>query len=133
MAVRHSVQYFMTAVVTTVDLETSLQDAHALLKEHDIRHLPVLDGGKLVGLLSRRELDLLRAFPVVDLASASVADVMAEEVYTVAPTTPLVDVARAMADHKYGSAVVVNGAGVVGIFTTIDALNALKTVLGELD
>jgi acetoin utilization protein AcuB len=46
-------------------------------------------------------------------------------VYTVQPETPLLDVAAAMADHKYGCAVVTEGHHVVGIFTTVDALRAL--------
>lgn len=121
----------MTSVVTSVDLETSIKDAHEVFKLNDFRHLPVLDGGKLVGLVSARELDLLRAFPVVDLEMASVGDVMVDQVYTVAPDTPLVDVVRTMADHKYGSALVVENDRVVGIFTTIDALGALKTLLVE--
>ena len=133
MTTRRTVRYFMTSVVTVVDLETSIRDATALLKKHDIRHLPVLDGKRLVGLVSERELNLIRAFPVIDMDSASVGDVMAEEVYSVPPDTPLVEVARTMADHKYGSALVVEGDDVVGIFTTVDALNALKTALTEME
>jgi acetoin utilization protein AcuB len=46
-------------------------------------------------------------------------------VYCVSPDAPLVEVAREMAEHKYGSAVVVEGPKVVGVFTTTDALRAL--------
>lgn len=50
---------------------------------------------------------------------------MSTDVYVVGPDTPLEQVASAMADHKYGCAVVTEGNHVVGIFTTVDALRAL--------
>ena len=49
----------MVAVTATATPETSVGDAHRLLREHGIRHLPVLDGDLLVGIVSMR--DLLRA------------------------------------------------------------------------
>ncbi len=51
--------------------------------------------------------------------------------YTVSPDAPLRDVARTMAEQKFGSAVVVDGDEVTGVFTTTDALRALAAVLGE--
>jgi len=54
---------------------------------------------------------------------------MTQDVYTVAPGTSLAEVARTMAAHKYGSVLILRGDEVEGIFTTIDALLALESVL----
>jgi acetoin utilization protein AcuB len=56
---------------------------------------------------------------------------MTMDVYVAAPSTPLAEVARVMAENKYGSAVVMDRAKIVGVFTTVDALNALAQVLVE--
>ena len=56
---------------------------------------------------------------------------MTMDVYVAAPSTPLADAVLVMAENKYGSVVVVDGAKIVGVFTTIDALNALTQLLAE--
>lgn len=119
------IEDFMTPVAHTVDLETPLSAARKLMRTHDIRHLPIVDGSKLVGLLSAREVAVLEAFPFIDSSKASVADAMQDEPYAVAPSTPLTEVLQVMADRRLGSAVVVRDATVVGIFTTTDALQLL--------
>ena len=57
-----------------------------------------------------------------------VEEAMSVDVYSVAPDTPLLEVAGEMADHKYGCAVVTQGTHVVGIFTVVDALRALVAI-----
>jgi acetoin utilization protein AcuB len=54
---------------------------------------------------------------------------MSPEVYTIGADAPLLTVVVEMADHKYGSAVVMEGNSVVGVFTTIDALRAFAALL----
>jgi acetoin utilization protein AcuB len=95
------------------------------MRAYGVRHLPVLEGGRLAGLLSQRDALLVETLREVDPATTPVEDAMTTEVYVVAPSTPLKDVALAMVEHKYGCAVVVEGHHVVGIFTTTDALRAL--------
>ncbi len=124
-----SIRDVMTRLVHCVELESSLDCAHALMEENGIRHLPVLDGHKLVGTVSQRELALLRGFPMIDMTVASVADAMADEVYVVSPDEPLRTVVREMAEKKYGSAIVFEGGVVLGIFTTIDALRVIERML----
>lgn len=120
---------FMTKSVHTVRLETSLEDAHRTMRDQGIRHLPVFDGDKLVGVVSERELEMLRAFPMIDMALTSVSDAMAEQTYVVGPETPLRDVARTMAEKKFGSVLVAEGDQVRGIFTTVDALAVVDLLL----
>src|SRR4029078_124066 len=88
-----------------------------------VRHLPVLHGGKLVGLISERELAVIEALP--GSKSLSVEDAMVPDVYTIAEDASLETVAADMARLKLGSAVVLKGDDVVGVFTAVDGLSAL--------
>jgi acetoin utilization protein AcuB len=116
---------FMTRTPHTINHDQPLARAHELMRAHHIRHLPVLQDGKLLGLVSIRDLHLIETLRDVDPREVPVEDAMAEEPYTVSPEEPLDVVAGIMADHKIGSAVIVDSGEVQGIFTTVDALRAL--------
>lgn len=122
---------FMTPHPHSIGQEQSLTRAHELMREHAIRHLPVLHGGRIVGLVSLRDLHLVETLSDVEPDEVSVEDAMSTELYTVPPEKPLGEVAREMAEHKYGAAIVVEGAKVVGLFTTVDALRALAEAVGS--
>jgi acetoin utilization protein AcuB len=115
----------MTRTPHLIGAEQSMKSAHDLMRAHEIRHLPVLHGGKLIGLLSIRDLHLVETLPDVDPERVRVEEAMTQDVYTVEPKTPLKQVVTEMAARKLGSAVVVEGTKVVGVFTTIDALELL--------
>jgi acetoin utilization protein AcuB len=123
------VERFMSPAPVTIAPERTLADAHRLMRERNIRHLPVVDRGRLVGLLSQRDLYLLETLASVDPAAETVGEAMSAEPYAVAPDAPLELVAVEMADRRIGSAVVVDRGAVVGLFTTVDALRALAVVL----
>lgn len=112
----------MTRAPHTVGRDQKLALAHDLMRKYALRHLPVLDGGKLVGVLSQRDLYFLETLGGVDERVDKVSEAMATEVYCVAPGEHVSDVARTMGEHKYGCAVIVDGGHVVGIFTATDAL-----------
>lgn len=116
---------FMTKSPHTIGDDQPLARAHELMSEHRIRHLPVLHGGKLVGVVSMGDLHVLETLGKFDLEKATVDEAMTAAPYVVTPDAPLRDVAAVMAEHKYGTAIVAIGAKVVGIFTTTDALRAL--------
>jgi acetoin utilization protein AcuB len=123
------VHTYMTTVPVCIETSAPLTRAQALLKEHGIRHLPVLDSaGALAGLITDRDLRLVMSLNV-HAADAVVADVMRTGVYTIEPNTPLDEVAADMAAGKHGSAVVMQNRKVVGIFTTIDVCRALAELL----
>jgi acetoin utilization protein AcuB len=126
---RYTVSRFMTADPVSISSDRTLAEAHRLMREKQIRHLPVVDAGRLVGLVSQRDLYLLETLQGVDPDEERVEEAMTAEPFTVSPDALLEDVASAMAEHKYGSAVVVDAGAVVGLFTTIDALRALAIVL----
>ena len=125
---------FMTRETKSVAPQTSVAKAYALMREHRIRHLPVVSGGKVIGILSHRDLLKLEARANVDRSLDPVSDAMTPDPYLVPPTEPLVSVVSTMALRKLGSAVVVDGGRPIGIFTTTDALRAFASLLrGEQD
>ncbi len=126
-----TVARYMSPNAHTIGREQTLDHAHDVMRKHNVRHLPVLEGGKLIGLVSQRDLHLIETLREVDPAEVSVGEAMTTEVFSVPPDTSLGEVARAMADHKYGSVVVVDHGKVVGIFTAVDAERALADLLGE--
>lgn len=119
------IRQFMTPNPITIAAYQPLTAAHKVMREHHVRHLPVLAEGKLVGVVSMRDLYFIETLPGANPDEVLVSEAMSSEVYTVGPTTPLDEVVREMADNKYGSVVVVDGARIVGVFTTVDALRAL--------
>ena len=123
------IERYMTPGPFSIGQEQSLAQAHKLMRDYQIRHLPVLHGGKLVGVLSDRDLHLIETLRDVDPERVTVEEAMSPTVYTVSPRAPLDEVVREMARHKYGCAVVEDGGKVVGVFTTVDALRAFADVL----
>lgn len=121
---------YMTMGPWTIGKDAKMSQAHELMRAHRIRHLPVLEGGKLVGIVSDRDLHLIETLPDSDPDEVTVEEAMTEDVYAVGLDAPVDAVAERMAAHKYGCAIVVNRrGGVEGIFTTIDAMQVLADVL----
>jgi len=123
-----SVSRYMTRQPWTIPSRSSLADAHAVMRAHEIRHLPVVDDGKLVGIVTDRDLRLFESLG--GLRSGRVRDAMTEPVFSVKPEEGIDEVVRTMSERKYGSAVVMTNAGAVeGIFTAVDACRALAEIL----
>ncbi|MCC6213509.1 MAG: CBS domain-containing protein [Polyangiaceae bacterium] len=122
------VRKYMTTTPVTTTLTTTIAAASKAMKAESIRHLPVVDDGRVVGLLSDRDIALIEGLVGVDPEVVAVRDAMATEPYSVGPDTPITEVAATMASKKYGSAVVVQNGKVVGMFTTVDACQVLAEV-----
>jgi CBS domain-containing protein len=129
MAKDLTIASFMTKSPVLVERTTTMARALRTMDEQGFRHLPVVDGGQLVGCVSERELKIVENMRGVDSAMCIVGDFVLGPPYSVAHDALLRDVARTMAEKKYGSAVVVEGERVVGLFTTTDALRALAGIL----
>jgi acetoin utilization protein AcuB len=123
------VRQYMTPAPHTIGRTRSLAAARQMMLDHGVRHLPVLDGGRIAGLLSERDLFLVESLPGVDPAAVRVEEAMVENVFTVEPDAPIGEVVETMIERKLGSAVVSEGERVVGVFTTIDALQAFHELL----
>lgn len=122
-----TIAQYMTAGPYTIGREQSIGAAKQLMRKSHVRHLPVLHGGKLVGLVSERELEMIEALP--GSKQLSVEDAMVADVFTTSADASLETVASEMARLKLGSAVVVDGDDVVGVFTAVDGLRALADAL----
>jgi acetoin utilization protein AcuB len=111
----------------------TLAEAHAIMRAHKIRHLPVEEGGRLVGVVSQGDLRLLESLEPVDTRAVEVEDAMTLDLYTVGPAEPLSKVVGEMWARRIGSALVVENGAVVGIFTCVDALAILGRFLDRHD
>lgn len=122
------IQKVMTAMPHSIGKAIPLKKAMGMMSELSIRHLPVQEGGHLVGVLTDRDVKLASSFASPD--SLVVEDVMTPDPYTVTPETPLDRVVQEMATHKYGCAIIQqSNQKVVGIFTTTDCMRVLHETL----
>ncbi len=124
----------MTTVPRCLAPHETLRTARALMVREGIRHLPVLEGDRLVGIVSERDLRFASQLPSAEGDALPIEQVMVRKPYSVRPETPLNVAARVMAERRLGSVVVVDGKNVIGILTTTDALAALVDLLeGKLE
>jgi acetoin utilization protein AcuB len=127
--IRSSIDHFMTPYPHCIGRDQSLAVAEERMRVLGVRHFPVLDGGRLVGILSQRDVYFVEILREVDPSKATVADAMSTEVYVVPPERPLGEVAAAMAERKFGCAVIARGDQIQGIFTTTDALRSVAGIV----
>lgn len=124
-----TIDKYMSTSPLVVDQSATLRDAQRLMTQHHIRHLPVMNGDSLVGLLSDRDLALITSIAGADPGVLLVVDAMTPKPFTVTPKSPIDEVVTTMAEQKIGSAVVMDNHHVVGIFTAVDALAAFAHLL----
>lgn len=130
-----TIKVAMTPFPFFVDIDASVDEARAIMRENEIHHLPVIEDGALVGVLSARDVLLLeisrRAQGGGDLGT--VRDACVRDVYVVDVDTPLDEVLLALADAHRGAALVVmkSHAKLAGILTTSDACRLLADLLRQ--
>ena len=119
----------MTALPHSIRSNETLQAAHDMMKEHQIRHLPVQEGGKLVGVVSERDLYFASSLDELPLDKIKVSTVYSDEPYSVEQGTPLKEVVAHLGENYIGCALVMDQGMLVGIFTTTDACRVLASKL----
>jgi acetoin utilization protein AcuB len=124
-----TVRQYMSPAPTTIGRGATLAEARQAMLGHAIRHLPVLDGGRVVGMLSERDLLLVESLPGLRPEDVKVEEAMVPDPFMVPPDAPVADVIERMIQGKLGSALVGERDRVEGVFTTIDALRALSDLL----
>lgn len=133
-----NVSEIMTKEVVTLQEEQSLREALGLLQRHRIRHVPVVSGTRLIGIVTDR--DLKRATPSllsgIDreafdrvLDETRVGQVMTRNPYTVTPSMSLKDAAKILIDQRFGALPVIEAGKLIGIITETDLLKALHDML----
>jgi acetoin utilization protein AcuB len=124
-----SVRDWMSKPPMAVPEDTLIRQAVAHMQRVDVRHLLVMDGPVLTGILSSRD---LRRLVTRDLDSPLLAgpvrSIMSEGPVSVAPDTPLVAAARLLLEQRIGALPVRQGEQIVGILTVPDALEALLAI-----
>jgi acetoin utilization protein AcuB len=129
----------MTTDVTTLNPDTTLLRAMAMIQQKGIRHLPVVQGKQVVGIVTERD---IRRVSASDSSTLSVyklnclldkikaSQFMTKKVFTVDPDEPIEVAAKQIYDHKIGSLPVVKSGELVGLITSSDILETFIEVLG---
>lgn len=123
----------MHSPVFTVDEATALEVAYSLMLQHNFRHLPVTQNGKLAGMITDRDIRLATSSFAAGGAKpidAPVGSIMAHPLVTADPLDPVEEAARVMRNRKIGALPVMDGLELVGIVTGIDLLDALLRLTG---
>ena len=128
------VSEYMTCDVETADVEDPVEALAQTMHGRGISGLPVLQGGKLVGVVTRTDLIQLGVMqtgrrwtsPAMPLPHRRAGDVMTREPRVIAPGAPLRDAARIMSDHGLHRVFVVDGARLAGVISTLDLAAAVR-------
>lgn len=125
------IQQRMTRLPLEIERIDNVANARRLMELFGIRHVPVMSGLHLKGIVSQR--DILNATIRLgkDIDDLPIEEICNPDVLTVSPLTPVDEAARQMLERGAGSAVVVDGEYVVGIFTSSDALKTLGSLFGK--
>ena len=129
----------MSRSIITIPPDMPVVDALNLMKREHIRRTPVVKEGKMVGIVSDKDLLYASPSPVTSLSvweinyllsKITVKDVMTSQVITVTEDTPIEEAARIMADNKIGGLPVMRGEQVVGIITETDLFKLFLELMG---
>jgi len=129
----------MTKNPVTVDSETLVMDARKIMKENNVRRLPVVDKGKLMGIITKH--DILEASPSPAtslsvhelnylLSKMKVKEIMKKNTVTLTPDTPFEEALKIGQEKKIGSFPVLENGKLVGIATESDIVRFLTRALG---
>lgn len=138
---KRTVREFMSTKLETLSPEDTLKDAVTLEALRKIRHIPVLEGDKLVGIVTDR--DLKRAMPSLlsnldraeyerVMSTTSVGQIMTKSPQTITPETTLEEAARLVLEKRYGALPVVQNGKLVGIISQTDMLRAFLRLVQAL-
>jgi acetoin utilization protein AcuB len=131
----------MTSDIQTVTPTTTVADALAITRSHAIRHLPVTEDGRLVGLVTDRDLRLAMPAPweqseaaqIKELSGRTVAELMTRDVISVGPDVLIEDAAKTFYEKRIGCLLVMEGEKLAGILTASDLLRAFVDIFTAHD
>lgn len=133
MTRRPQVIAVMTPFPWTVDTTASLEQAHRMMREHDVRHLPVTRNGELAGIIGLDDIAVATATARTEPGAAmtTIAALYRDEPYVVDVGTPLDEVLLTMAERHLDAALVTRYGKLAGIFTAVDACRAYGEYLQQ--
>jgi len=121
---RQTILPYFTMGTHAVEAHQPVSLAMKVMQEHDLRHLPVLQDGVVVGEISERDLIVWNR-QLESSQDTAISHIMIEDPYLIDAGAPLAEVATTMAERKIGCAIIVTGGRLSGMFTITDALRAL--------
>src|SRR5512143_2278800 len=121
------VSQIMSKKVVTITPDKGVGQALQLMQQHQIRHLPVVEGGRMVGWITSR--DLREVLLASMLEKITVADVMIKAPISVSADLGIEEAARLIKEHKIGGMPVLEGDRLVGVITMLDLIGAFLTML----
>jgi acetoin utilization protein AcuB len=124
------VHEWMTRNPVTVSKDEDIRGCMHLMTEHSIRHLPVVEGQKLVGFVT--ESDLREVSSTSSAEGTSIEDFMVIDPITVSPDTDIEDAAKLIYYHKIGGLPVVDNEKFVGVITVVDLLGVFIELMGVM-
>ena len=119
------VEEFTSPNLVTAKVNTPIRELQELMRVNEVRHLPILRGDDIVGIISDRDLKLVLSLDDWQRSQLIASDIMIEDPITVDAGTSIEEVAFEMSKRKIGSVIVTDQNEIQGIFTVTDALNAL--------
>lgn len=131
------VKDIMTRQVAAIDPDMPIADVHALMEQRNIRHFPIIESDRLVGIVSDRDIKLVgsehpEALKDIRLQDA-VRKIMVFPVLSAHPLDAVEEAAKVLRENKIGAMPVMQGEELVGIVTGIDFLDALVKLSGVYD
>ncbi len=121
------VSEIMSREIVTITPEKRVGQALQLMQKHQIRHLPVMEGSRMVGWITSR--DLREVLLASMLEKITVADMMIKAPLSVTADTGVEEAARLILEHKIGGMPVLDGEQLVGVLTMLDVIGAFLTLL----
>lgn len=128
-----TLEQVMTEFPHTIQAHESAERAHALLIDYGVRHLPVEVDGKIIGVLSDRDVNLALSLHGEKPSPVSVLSLCSKPAYMVTKDEPITLVLRTMAEQRYGCVLVTEQGRLVGIATTSDLLRWMAAWLEAAD
>ncbi len=135
---KYLVRHFMTSPAKSISQDECLLDAALILRSTGFRHLPIVDGDRLVGIITDRDVQRFAPSLLSKITQEEynaifedtpLAKVMTRNPLTVTPTTPLREAAAILHEKKLGCLPVVDNGQLVGILTVTDMLGVLLRFL----
>ena len=129
------VNEWMQRRVIAIEETDGLEKVEQLMRERHVRHLPVVRGGRLVGLISHR--DFIRALEISRRRKETdpvwAMDLMTRDLITVTPDTPMREAVALFLEHKVGCLPVVQGVKLVGILSETDVVRLCGELIEQID
>ncbi|MCH8553936.1 MAG: CBS domain-containing protein [Schleiferiaceae bacterium] len=137
MKVSDPIASIMTKQLVTVSKADDLREVKRLMAKHKIRHVPVIDAGKLVGMISKTDLNRLSMDEMLDdqetadaalFEMLSIDQVMASNLVSIAANNTLEEAAAILGKNEFHALPVVDGQNIVGIVTSTDIIRELLAI-----